>query len=212
MFVLPYLSVPTSRCRFFNPFPFRFDRNPPLSAPLYVPHFLSRIFRDPQRVAQCLHVLNRVVQDTVPDFVGPFLTEANPSTPSITADSSGGGAQDASDRQNELSSSSQHWPWPTTGATISSPQEEGHQQQQYRQQQQSPRHQHHEQHHPRPPSPSERPRPLSLPSRFSTASPADDTMWNSLFPSPASRPQVRIAAVAFGTVLDGVGSSGRRRT
>lgn len=29
--------------------------------------------RDPKLVALCLHVLNRVVQDTVPDFSGPFL-------------------------------------------------------------------------------------------------------------------------------------------
>lgn len=78
------------------------------------------------------------------------------------------------------------------------------QQQDYQQRYQNYHRQHHE---PRPPlPPAARPRPLSLPSRFSPASPTDeDAMWNSLFPSPASLARAGGAATPLGGRGDGGG-------
>lgn len=121
----------------------------------------------------CLHVLSRVVRDTVPGFAGPFLTLPRVLSPTPTTDGDG--------VANNNFASLRQWPPPhDSAATPLSADEEGeapHQQP----------YEHHQHRQPRPPTPPMRPRPLSFPSRFSPATQAEDAVWNSLFPpSPAT--------------------------
>ncbi|CAN0075833.1 unnamed protein product [Scytosiphon promiscuus] len=72
----------------------------------------------------------------------------------------------------------------------------------------------HQQHaEPLPPAPpAARPRPLSFPSRFLPAAPAEeDAMWNSLFPSPTSMaPAGGSGTSLYGNGCDGAGGVGNR--
>ncbi len=144
----------------------------------------------------CLYVLSRVVRDTVPEFVGPFLTVSRRSSPSLTADGNGG--SDGHHLENANNSFSlRQWPPPGMDATNANLQHQ-------HQPQPQPQHR-----HPRPPTPPARPRPLSFPSRFSPAAPADDTMWSSLFPPPsASTAAIREAATAASVGGGGGGGGG----
>eukprot|EP00752_Nemacystus_decipiens_P006897 g6195.t1 len=129
---------------------------------------------DPRRVGLCLHVLSRVVRDTVPEFTGPFLTLPSVLSPTPTTDGGVPTRDFASLRQ---------WPPPHDGAaTPASEDEDGGAPHHY---QQANEHHHHRQSRPPTPPPM-RPRPLSFPSRFSPATQAEDAVWNSLFPPSAS--------------------------
>eukprot|EP00903_Cladosiphon_okamuranus_P013712 g12768.t1 len=126
---------------------------------------------DPRCVGLCLHVLSRALRDTVPEFTGPFLSLPSVSSPTATT----GGNEGA----NHNFASLRQWPPAQDGAAIPlAEDEEG-----GAPHQQSYLHHHNQ---PRPPTPPTRPRPLSFSSRFSPATQAEDAVWNSLFPSPAS--------------------------
>ncbi|CAM9515400.1 unnamed protein product [Ectocarpus sp. 6 AP-2014] len=140
---------------------------------------------DPRRVGLCLHVLSRVVRDTVPQFRGPYLLVRPSSsrswsqTAAADRDSSSG---NTSTHRNNLPSSegvgsagpeaSRQWP------VAVSDEDRLYQHDPYQQHQRRPR--------PPTPPPEERPRPLSFPSRFSPAASAGGTVWSSQFPSSAS--------------------------
>ena len=64
------------------------------------PH-LSLFDRDPKRIGLCLHVLSRVVRDTVPGFSGPFLSQLDgPSPCSSGGDNSALSAEDDTSRES----------------------------------------------------------------------------------------------------------------
>lgn len=141
--------------------------------------------RDPRRVGLCLHVLSRVVRDTVPQFRGPYLLVRPSSSRSwsqtAAADRDSGSGNTSTHRNNLPSSegvgsagpeASRQWP------VAISDEDRLYQHDRYQQHQRRPR--------PPTPPPEDHPRPLSFPSRFSPAASAGGTVWSSHFPSSAS--------------------------